>query len=56
MDSVMLPSDEDPSLISRNESRLWSPHVMDQGRAHPFKINLEAEQQVCQNVRSIPIY
>ncbi|KAG8014662.1 PDZ and LIM domain protein 3 [Nibea albiflora] len=31
--------------IERNESRLWSPRVMDQGRAHPYKINLEAEQQ-----------
>ncbi|CAF96590.1 unnamed protein product, partial [Tetraodon nigroviridis] len=31
--------------IERNESRLWSPQVVDQGRAHPFKINLEAEHQ-----------
>lgn len=31
--------------IDRNESRLWSPHVTDGGRAHPYKINLEAEQQ-----------
>lgn len=31
--------------IERNEARLWSPRVMDEGRAHPFKINLEAEQQ-----------
>nr|XP_046274271.1 PDZ and LIM domain protein 3-like isoform X2 [Scatophagus argus] len=31
--------------VERNESRLWSPHVVDGGRAHPFKINLEAEQQ-----------
>lgn len=34
-------------FISRNESRLWSPHVVDGGRAHPYKISLEAEQQVC---------
>lgn len=34
------------SLISRNESRLWTPLVVDQGRAHPFKVNLEAERQV----------
>lgn len=31
--------------IERNEARLWSPRVVDEGRAHPFKINLEAEQQ-----------
>lgn len=44
------PSDQDLLLISRNESRLWSPHVVDGGRAHPYKINLEAEQQVCAGV------
>uniref|UniRef100_A0A3Q4GIA6 PDZ and LIM domain protein 3 n=1 Tax=Neolamprologus brichardi TaxID=32507 RepID=A0A3Q4GIA6_NEOBR len=36
--------------IERNESRLWTPRVMEDGRAHPFKINLEAEQQVCETV------
>lgn len=35
------------SLLCRNECRLWSPHVVDQGTAQPFKINLEAERQVC---------
>uniref|UniRef100_A0AAV2LK85 LIM zinc-binding domain-containing protein n=1 Tax=Knipowitschia caucasica TaxID=637954 RepID=A0AAV2LK85_KNICA len=29
-----------------NESRLWSPRVVEDGRAHPYKMNLEAEQQV----------
>uniref|UniRef100_I3JVA7 PDZ and LIM domain protein 3 n=1 Tax=Oreochromis niloticus TaxID=8128 RepID=I3JVA7_ORENI len=36
--------------IERNESRLWTPRVMEDGRAHPFKINLESEQQVCETV------
>lgn len=31
--------------VERNESRLWSPRVVEDGRAHPFKINLESEQQ-----------
>ncbi|KAG7237066.1 hypothetical protein INR49_032811 [Caranx melampygus] len=35
----------DLCLTPRNESRLWSPRVVEEGRAHPFKINLEAEQQ-----------
>ena len=50
---VMLswPSNQSVSLISRNEPRLWSPRVTDDGRAHPFKINLQAEQQVCETVR-----
>ncbi|MED6288332.1 PDZ and LIM domain protein 3 [Characodon lateralis] len=31
--------------VERNESRLWTPQVVEDGRAHPFKINLETEQQ-----------
>ncbi|KAM9363541.1 PDZ and LIM domain protein 3-like [Symphorus nematophorus] len=31
--------------VERNETRLWSPLVMNEGRAHPYKINLEAEPQ-----------
>lgn len=31
--------------VERNESRLWSPRVIEEGRAHPFKLNLEEEQQ-----------
>ncbi|KAM4837332.1 PDZ and LIM domain protein 3 isoform 1-T1 [Thomomys bottae] len=31
--------------IDRAETRLWSPQVAEDGRAHPFKINLEAEPQ-----------
>lgn len=33
-------------LICRGETRLWSPQVSEDGKAHPFKINLEAEPQV----------
>ncbi|KAL7856424.1 hypothetical protein AOLI_G00200280 [Acnodon oligacanthus] len=31
--------------IERPETRLWSPRVSDDARAHPFKISLEAERQ-----------
>ncbi|XP_022539909.1 PDZ and LIM domain protein 3b isoform X3 [Astyanax mexicanus] len=31
--------------IERPETKLWSPQVMEEGKTHPFKINLEAEQQ-----------
>ncbi|XP_068178306.1 PDZ and LIM domain protein 3-like [Antennarius striatus] len=31
--------------VQRNESKLWSPRVVEEGRAHPYKINLEAEPQ-----------
>ncbi|XP_071770566.1 PDZ and LIM domain protein 3-like [Centroberyx gerrardi] len=31
--------------VERNETRLWTPQVTEDGKAHPFKINLEAEQQ-----------
>nr|XP_033799605.1 PDZ and LIM domain protein 3 isoform X2 [Geotrypetes seraphini] len=31
--------------IERPETKLWSPQVSEEGKAHPFKINLEAEQQ-----------
>ncbi|XP_056135938.1 LOW QUALITY PROTEIN: PDZ and LIM domain protein 3-like [Lampris incognitus] len=31
--------------VERSETRLWSPKVTEEGKAHPFKINLEAEQQ-----------
>ncbi|XP_017329851.1 PDZ and LIM domain protein 3b isoform X2 [Ictalurus punctatus] len=31
--------------IERPETKLWSPQVMEEGKAHPFKVNLEAEQQ-----------
>ncbi|XP_030622133.1 PDZ and LIM domain protein 3b isoform X1 [Chanos chanos] len=31
--------------IERPETKLWSPQVTEEGKAHPFKINLEAEQQ-----------
>lgn len=34
------------SFIHRAEARLWSPQVSEDGKAHPFKINLEAEPQV----------
>lgn len=45
-------------LIPRNEPRLWSPNVVDEGRAHPFKINLEAEQQVRSSCvrKQIPVF
>uniref|UniRef100_A0A8B9GRL6 PDZ and LIM domain protein 3 n=1 Tax=Astyanax mexicanus TaxID=7994 RepID=A0A8B9GRL6_ASTMX len=32
--------------IERPETKLWSPQVMEEGKTHPFKINLEAEQQL----------
>uniref|UniRef100_V9KWQ3 PDZ and LIM domain protein 3 n=1 Tax=Callorhinchus milii TaxID=7868 RepID=V9KWQ3_CALMI len=31
--------------IDRPETKLWSPQVTEDGKAHPFKINLEAEPQ-----------
>ncbi|KAL7403859.1 hypothetical protein ABVT39_006001 [Epinephelus coioides] len=31
--------------VERNESRLWSPRVVEDGKSHPYKLNLEAEQQ-----------
>ncbi|KAM9471049.1 PDZ and LIM domain protein 3b isoform 4-T4 [Clarias gariepinus] len=31
--------------IERPQTKLWSPQVMEEGKAHPFKVNLEAEQQ-----------
>lgn len=31
--------------VERNESRLWSPRVVEEGKTHPYKMNLEAEQQ-----------
>ncbi|XP_041114672.1 PDZ and LIM domain protein 3-like isoform X2 [Polyodon spathula] len=31
--------------IERPETKLWSPQVTEGGKANPFKINLEAEQQ-----------
>ncbi|XP_053091468.1 PDZ and LIM domain protein 3b isoform X3 [Pangasianodon hypophthalmus] len=31
--------------IERPETKLWSPQVVEEGKAHPFKVNLEAEQQ-----------
>ncbi|KAK7929487.1 hypothetical protein WMY93_005882 [Mugilogobius chulae] len=31
--------------VERNDARLWSPRVVQDGKAHPFKMNLEAEQQ-----------
>ncbi|XP_059941859.1 PDZ and LIM domain protein 3 isoform X1 [Mesoplodon densirostris] len=31
--------------IDRAETRLWSPQVTEDGKAHPFKINLESEPQ-----------
>ncbi|XP_062856492.1 PDZ and LIM domain protein 3b isoform X3 [Trichomycterus rosablanca] len=31
--------------IERPETKLWSPQVLEEGKAHPFKINLEAQQQ-----------
>ncbi|KAG7329245.1 hypothetical protein KOW79_007419 [Hemibagrus wyckioides] len=31
--------------IERPETKLWSPQVMEEGKAHPFKVNLEADQQ-----------
>lgn len=34
-------------FISRGETHLWSPQVSEDGKAHPFKINLESEPQVC---------
>ena len=33
-------------FIYRAEARLWSPQVTEDGKAHPFKINLESEPQV----------
>lgn len=31
--------------VERSESGLWSPRVIEDGRSHPYKMNLEAEQQ-----------
>ncbi|XP_066574315.1 PDZ and LIM domain protein 3a isoform X1 [Amia ocellicauda] len=31
--------------IERPETKLWSPKVTEDGKAHPFKVNLQAEQQ-----------
>ncbi|XP_053440346.1 PDZ and LIM domain protein 3 isoform X3 [Nycticebus coucang] len=31
--------------IDRAETRLWSPQVSEEGKAHPYKINLESEPQ-----------
>ncbi|XP_031158202.1 PDZ and LIM domain protein 3 [Sander lucioperca] len=31
--------------VERNESRLWSPRAVQDGKVHPYKINLEAEHQ-----------
>ncbi|XP_078119620.1 PDZ and LIM domain protein 3-like isoform X2 [Sander vitreus] len=31
--------------VERNESRLWSPRAVEDGKVHPYKINLEAEHQ-----------
>uniref|UniRef100_A0A2K5YK67 PDZ and LIM domain protein 3 n=1 Tax=Mandrillus leucophaeus TaxID=9568 RepID=A0A2K5YK67_MANLE len=31
--------------VDRAETRLWSPQVSEDGKAHPFKINLESEPQ-----------
>ncbi|XP_010896577.1 PDZ and LIM domain protein 3b isoform X1 [Esox lucius] len=31
--------------IERPETKLWSPQVTEDGKANPFKLNLEAEQQ-----------
>ncbi|XP_015999437.1 PDZ and LIM domain protein 3 isoform X1 [Rousettus aegyptiacus] len=31
--------------IDRAETRLWSPQVSEDGKSHPFKINLESEPQ-----------
>ncbi|XP_042323625.1 PDZ and LIM domain protein 3 isoform X3 [Sceloporus undulatus] len=31
--------------IERGETKLWSPQVSEDGKPHPFKINLEAEPQ-----------
>ncbi|XP_029297273.1 PDZ and LIM domain protein 3-like [Cottoperca gobio] len=31
--------------VERNESRLWSPRVVEDGKTHQYKINLEAERQ-----------
>lgn len=33
-------------FIYRADTRLWSPQVTEDGKAHPFKINLESEPQV----------
>lgn len=33
-------------MCCRPETKLWSPQVIEEGKAHPFKINLEAEKQV----------
>lgn len=34
------------SFCYRPETKLWSPQVREDSRAHPFKMNLEAERQV----------
>lgn len=34
------------SFCFRPETKLWSPRVREDSRAHPFKMNLEAERQV----------
>ncbi|XP_069487619.1 PDZ and LIM domain protein 3 isoform X2 [Ambystoma mexicanum] len=44
-DRIKAATDQLCLKIERPESRLWSPQVSEDGKMHPFKINLEAEQQ-----------
>lgn len=34
-------------FVLRSESKMWSPLVSEEGKAHPYKMNLATEPQVC---------
>lgn len=34
-------------LLLRSEAKLWSPLSSDEGKAHPYKMNLASEPRVC---------
>ncbi|NP_001005814.1 PDZ and LIM domain protein 3 [Xenopus tropicalis] len=44
-DRIKAATDQLCLKIERAETRIWSPQVCEDGKAHPFKINLEAEPQ-----------
>ncbi|KAM4710485.1 PDZ and LIM domain protein 3 isoform 1-T1 [Discoglossus pictus] len=44
-DRIKAATDQLCLKIDRAETRVWSPQVCEDGKSHPFKINLEAEPQ-----------
>ncbi|MEE6460791.1 hypothetical protein FKM82_001103 [Ascaphus truei] len=44
-DRIKAAADQLCLKIDRADSRIWSPQVCEDGKSHPFKINLEAEPQ-----------